>query len=166
MQKILPVPAWFSVFAVHLRTLFVHGSLAAHSLELGGGNLTRMNAEVMAWLQNGGGQPGQRAAAAPEWFSGGDSPMWSRLYSEGHPLAPRDCIALQILLREIGVERMVCMSVLPAPTHVTWLKWAHGLMQVVGHTVRAEGISAVCGDHCWRIDVGLASTESCASINY
>ena len=31
---------------------------------------------------------------------------------------------------------------------------------VVGHTVRAEGISSVCDRQAWRVDVGLASRES------
>ena len=31
---------------------------------------------------------------------------------------------------------------------------------VVGHTVRAEGISSLCDGLAWRIDVGLAATES------
>jgi hypothetical protein len=33
---------------------------------------------------------------------------------------------------------------------------------VVGHTVREEGVSAVCGGAAWRIDVGLGRTEGAA----
>ena len=31
---------------------------------------------------------------------------------------------------------------------------------MIGHTVRPEGISSACGGAAWRVDVGLAATES------
>ena len=31
---------------------------------------------------------------------------------------------------------------------------------IVGHTVRRDGISSICTDKVWRIDVGLSKTES------
>ncbi|CAN5777084.1 hypothetical protein BH23GEM9_BH23GEM9_25920 [soil metagenome] len=100
--------------------VFVHGGVlpehASHGIE-------RINEEIRAWL---------RGHAPPPVFSrGADSPIWTRLYSQG----PEEeaCAALSESLRIIGVRRMI-----------------------VGHTVQRQGITSYCDERLWAIDVGLA----------
>jgi hypothetical protein len=73
----------------------------------------------------GGGAP------LPAGLMAEDSPVWSRRYSDGTP-SEQDCITLTETLQRIGVRRMV-----------------------VGHTVQPAGITSACGEHVWRIDVGM-----------
>ena len=57
-----------------------------------------------------------------------DGPVWTRDYGGPQP----DCAEVDAALEALGVVRMV-----------------------VAHTVQPAGISSVCGDKLWRIDVGL-----------
>lgn len=74
------------------------------------------------------GQAGGPTAAPPA-LTADDSPVWTR--AVGGPSA--DCAVVKASLTALGVTRMV-----------------------VGHTVQAQGINALCDDTVWRIDVGLA----------
>ncbi len=59
-----------------------------------------------------------------------DGPVWSRVYSDpGH----EDCARLAAAESHLGITRMV-----------------------VGHTVQKEGVTSACGQHVWRIDVGMS----------
>ena len=59
-----------------------------------------------------------------------DGPVWTRLYSDpGH----EDCARLATAESRLGITRMV-----------------------VGHTVQKDGVTSACGQHVWRIDVGLS----------
>ncbi len=59
-----------------------------------------------------------------------DGPVWSRVYSDpGH----EDCARLAIAESRLGITRMV-----------------------VGHTVQKDGVTSACGQHVWRIDVGMS----------
>jgi hypothetical protein len=67
--------------------------------------------------------------AAPPALTSDDSPVWTRAVG----LEQADCAQVKTALDALGVRRMV-----------------------VGHTVQARGINALCDDRVWRIDVGLA----------
>lgn len=101
-------------------TLFVHGGLLPGHLEYG---IDRINTEVRQWLL-GEGDP-------PPFIHKGESPTWSRTYSDG--VDEVGCAQLAAVLAELGVKRMV-----------------------VGHTVQEEGITAYCDDQVWCIDSGIA----------
>jgi hypothetical protein len=59
-----------------------------------------------------------------------DGPVWSRVYSDpGH----EDCARLATAESRLGIARMV-----------------------VGHTVQKDGVTSACGQHVWRIDVGMS----------
>eukprot|EP01052_Picozoa_sp_SAG31_P030259 SAG31_NODE_3089_length_4688_cov_4.310961_4_plen_121_part_00 len=73
-----------------------------------------------------------------DWLVGQDSPLWSRKYAADR-VEQADCSALLETLQLVDADRMV-----------------------IGHTVRREGISSACKGRVWRVDVGLAATESFA----
>jgi calcineurin-like phosphoesterase family protein len=74
------------------------------------------------------GQAGGPEAAPPAMTSS-ESPVWTRAVG----LEAADCAAVKTALAALGVKRMV-----------------------VGHTVQAQGVNALCDGAVWRIDVGLA----------
>ncbi|KAL5204581.1 hypothetical protein ABZP36_009452 [Zizania latifolia] len=89
--------------------------------------LERINAEVSEWIR------GERDANAgvPEYVRGRDAVVWLRRFSEGFNC---DCQRLEGILGMIpGAKRMI-----------------------MGHTIQAEGITAVCGAQAVRVDVGLS----------
>jgi hypothetical protein len=102
-------------------SLFVHGGILPAHVDMG---LDLMNREVQGWLR--GDVP------EPEWIGGGESPVWTRLYSDQPSQAA--CDTLSSVLDELEVQRMV-----------------------VGHTVQRTGITAFCGGRVWAIDVGMAA---------
>jgi hypothetical protein len=73
----------------------------------------------------------------PKWIARGDGPIWSRLYSDKMSDESPHCDELLQLLNELSFDKMV-----------------------VGHTVKRQGISLVCNNQVWRIDVGLSRTET------
>ena len=101
-------------------TLLAHGGVRLAHVRYG---VERINRDVAAFMR---GQAGPPLAAMAE-----DSPVWTRMYSDGTP-SPEAC-------RELG-------EVLTA-THTQRL--------VVGHTVQPE-INSACDGRVWRIDVGLS----------
>jgi hypothetical protein len=117
-------------------TLFVHGGLINKAL-IDGGGVDAMNAAIAEHLK---AKEDPTASAelrrAPPWSEGSESPMWNRRYSES-PSLGKYCREMQWVLDEAEVARTV-----------------------VGHTVRPEGVSSICNGLGWRVDVGLASTES------
>ncbi len=72
---------------------------------------------------------GERDEPAP--ISALDGPVWDRTYS--HEVDEADCELLAEVLTSLKAARMV-----------------------VAHTPQEEGISSVCEDKAWRVDVGLA----------
>ena len=66
--------------------------------------------------------------APPPALTSDDSPVWTRAVG----LESADCAQAKAALAALGVKRMV-----------------------LGHTVQALGINALCDDLVWRIDVGL-----------
>jgi hypothetical protein len=74
------------------------------------------------------GQAGGPEAPPPVLLAE-EGPVWTRKLG----LDPPDCAAAKDALAKLGLQRMV-----------------------VGHTVQAQGINAVCDGAVWRIDVGLA----------
>ena len=100
--------------------LFVHGGLLPEHVDYG---LDRMNEEIRAWLR------GERSR--PDWSRGGDSPVWSRHYSDDAD--EDDATLLSEILERLSVERMI-----------------------VGHTVQKGGIASYCDGRVWCIDVGMA----------
>ena len=101
--------------------LFVHGGILPEHLEMG---LEAMNQATSAWLAGRGPRP--------EWLSGEQSPVWTRVYSD-QP-TPAACDTLKQVLDRLEVQRMI-----------------------VGHTVQRTGITAYCGGLVWGIDVGMAA---------
>jgi hypothetical protein len=69
---------------------------------------------------------------APASVASDESLVWTRAYGAGEHGGA--CSAARRVFKELGVERMV-----------------------VGHTVQKQGITSICGDSVWRIDVGLAA---------
>ncbi|MGN6104923.1 MAG: metallophosphoesterase [Kofleriaceae bacterium] len=67
----------------------------------------------------------------PAVLTSDDSPVWTRAVGG----SSADCAAVRRALRELGASRMV-----------------------VGHTVQARGINALCDGAVWRIDVGLGKS--------
>lgn len=101
-------------------TLFAHGGVRLAHVRYG---IERINQDVAAFVR---GQAGPPLAAMAE-----DSPVWTRMYSDGTPSAEA--------CRELG-------EVLAA-THTRRL--------VVGHTVQPQ-INSACDGRVWRIDVGMS----------
>ena len=151
------LPSWMQVAAVHGGTLFVHGSLLEEALDAAGGSLAAMNEAADTWLRSGRNGGFSRA---PAWVGDArSSPLWSRTFGkEAAAVAPEDCALLRRVLERVGAERMV-----------------------VGHTLRPEGVSMVCGGEAdglgsgehgggeglrgvaWRIDVGLGRGQGRAA---
>jgi len=75
-------------------TVFAHGGVTAEHVRYG---LGRLNAEVRAWMKNGGAPPG--LAEDPE------GPLWTRRYSDEK--SGIDCDGLALALSALGVKRMV-----------------------------------------------------------
>lgn len=73
---------------------------------------------------------GERASL-PAMMNGEDSPVWLRRFALQDD-APT-CELLDRALQAAGARRLV-----------------------IGHTVQPRGINSACGEHVWRIDVGLA----------
>ncbi len=107
-------------------SIFVHGGVNMEHVDYG---LERVNAEVHAWLLG-------ESEAKPEalYYHGGhrDTLTWTRAFSDGDP-TDEDCAEVARVLEAVGAQRMV-----------------------MGHTVQDEGITSVCDEKVWRIDVGLA----------
>jgi hypothetical protein len=61
-----------------------------------------------------------------------DSPLWTRTFASN--VSDIDCMRLEESLAALNVSRVV-----------------------VGHSVQWEGISSVCSDRLWRVDVGLSA---------
>jgi len=101
--------------------LFVHGGVLPAHLEYG---IDRINAETQAWLRG--------EIERPAILDGGDSPQWTRLYSDGP--GPEACRTVEDVLSALGARRMV-----------------------VGHTIQEEGITSYCNGRIWCIDVGMAA---------
>jgi len=102
-------------------TVFVHAGVLPHHVEYG---IERINAETQAWLRG--------EAERPEIIRGGESPQWTRLYSDEPDV--EGCGTLEEVLATLGATRMV-----------------------MGHTVQDGGITAHCDGRAWGIDVGLAA---------
>jgi hypothetical protein len=100
-------------------TLFAHGGVLMAHVVYG---LDRINREASAWMQGG---------AAPAQLMAEDSPVWTRLYSQGLPSGAA-CAQLAEVLARTHTQRLV-----------------------VGHTVQHE-INSACQGRVWRIDVGLS----------
>lgn len=101
-------------------TVFVHGGVLPEHVAYG---LDRINAEVSAWMRG--------EAPEPTEIIRGESPLWSRHYSDD-PDAD-DCQLLATALAAVPAKRMV-----------------------VAHTVQEDGINAACGGLVWRVDVGMS----------
>jgi hypothetical protein len=66
----------------------------------------------------------------PKAVMSDDGPVWTRVYSDpGH----EDCARLAQVESRLGLARMV-----------------------VGHTVQKSGVTSACGEHVWRVDVGMS----------
>jgi hypothetical protein len=72
---------------------------------------------------------GQVRGEPPSLLTAQDSPVWTRAYG----MPDVDCGAVKAALAAVGAKRMV-----------------------VGHTVQARGITAMCEGALWRIDVGMS----------
>lgn len=103
-------------------TLFAHGGVLESHVRYG---LSRIDREVAQWML--GARP-----TPPPIVMGEDSPVWTRVYSNGTP-RPEHCEQLARVLRAVGAKRLV-----------------------VGHTVQARGINSACDGRVFRIDVGMA----------
>jgi hypothetical protein len=101
--------------------VFVHGGVLPDHARAG---LETINTSIQAWLR------GERDA--PEWSRGGDSPIWTRLYSS----RPDDeaCVVLDEALEILGAKRMI-----------------------VGHTVHRAGVTPHCEGRLIAVDVGMAA---------
>jgi hypothetical protein len=100
--------------------VFVHGGVLPEHAAVG---LETINEAIRAWLRG--------EADAPEWSRGGDSPIWTRLYSRD-PDAEA-CAVLDEALSILGAHRMI-----------------------VGHTVHRAGITPHCDGRLWAVDIGMA----------
>jgi hypothetical protein len=101
--------------------LFVHGGVLPEHVESG---IDRINAETQAWLRG--------ESELPEFLKGGDSPQWTRLYSDEADSSA--CAVLSEVLGRLGASRII-----------------------IGHTVQELGIGAACDSLAWCIDAGLAA---------
>ena len=99
-------------------TVFVHGGVLPHHVEYG---VDKINDDYAAFLR--GGTP------LPDILNRNDSPLWTRLYSQGKA----DCKTLGRTLKKMGARRMV-----------------------VAHTVQKQ-INSDCEGKVWRIDTGMSS---------
>ena len=105
-------------------TVFVHGGLLPSHLELG---LGRINQDISDWMRGASPRP-------PPIVLDENSPIWTRVYSDGDPGAGA-CGMLAKTLTTIQAARMV-----------------------IGHTVQKDGITSGCNGQVWRIDVGMSGT--------
>jgi hypothetical protein len=101
-------------------SLFAHGGVRLAHVRYG---IARINQEVAAFMR--GSAPPPSAAMAE------DSPVWTRLYSDGEP-SPEACRELAEVLSAMHSQRLV-----------------------VGHTVQPH-INSACQGRVWRIDVGMS----------
>jgi hypothetical protein len=101
--------------------VFVHGGVLPHHVEYG---LERLNSEVRTWLRGD--------AARPDSILGGESPVWTRRYSD--EVDEEDCEILASVLKMLSAERMI-----------------------VGHTPQEKRIQSFCDGKVWCIDVGMAA---------
>ena len=102
-------------------TVFSHAGVSLKYVRYG---LGRLNDEVSRWMRGETREP-------PALITEQDSPVWTREY--GGELTPEICQRVDVVLRELGVQRMV-----------------------VGHTVQERGITSGCSGKVFRIDVGLS----------
>ncbi len=107
-------------------SLFVHGGVDMEHVDYG---LERVNAETRAWLL---GETEAKPEAIFRYGAKAPTLTWLRRYSEGIP-TEEDCAEVERVLEAVGVERMV-----------------------MGHSVQEVGITSVCEEKVWRIDVGMA----------
>jgi hypothetical protein len=89
--------------------------------------LEALDAEARAWRR------GERPTP-PRALTDHESPLWTRRYSKPDVDDPALCAEAAGVLARLGLRRMV-----------------------MGHTVRAQGMSSLCAGTLWRIDVGLAT---------
>ena len=161
-----PLPTWVRVAFISESTLFVHGSLEPHTLaairqstdSAAPDLVEKMNIAARAWVSRHWEKPAA-PPRRPPWLGAPDGPVWSRSFSQRPNKVASHCAELGPMPRFLNVKRIV-----------------------IGHTVRAEGISSICSgneggaaslgdgkgvsagppssmDLAWRIDVGLARTE-------
>ncbi len=107
------------VIAVVDDTVFAHGGVLKHHVAYG---IDALNAHTAEWMR------GERDA--PIALQGDDSPIWTRVFSDGEA----DCDRLNEALEAVGAARMV-----------------------VGHTPQMSGITSACDGKVWRVDVGMAA---------
>lgn len=101
--------------------VFVHGGVLPDHARAG---LETINTSIQAWLRG--------EQDAPEWSRGGDSPIWTRLYSSRPTEA--SCEVLDEALEILGARRMI-----------------------VGHTVHRGGVTPHCGGRLIAVDIGMAA---------
>jgi hypothetical protein len=101
--------------------VFVHGGVLPDHARAG---LETINTSIQSWLR------GERDA--PEWSRGGDSPIWTRLYSSRPD--EEACAVLDEALEILGARRMI-----------------------VGHTVHRGGVTPHCDGRLIAVDVGMAA---------
>jgi hypothetical protein len=97
-----------------------------------GMSISKINHEASDWFAG--------RQALPSWLHKPFSPLESREFgASADALQPGQgkCTELESVLQGLSLQRMV-----------------------VGHTLRSEGISSGCGHRVWRIDVGLAASQS------
>ena len=133
-SEVPELPSWMRLVLPLHGTLFVHGSLMPKMLNRVSMNINTINNALSEWIAG--------RMAAPSWLHSDFSPLESRRYGEDSAAALNQqqsgkCAELQGLLQGLSLKRMV-----------------------IGHTVRNEGISPACDNQIWRIDVGLAKSES------
>jgi 3',5'-cyclic AMP phosphodiesterase CpdA len=101
--------------------IFVHGGVLPRHVDYG---IDQINAETRAWLKG--------EAQRPEILLGGDSPQWTRLYSDEADSSA--CEVLSEVLKKLGAKRII-----------------------MGHTVQEAGIGPACDSLAWCIDGGLSA---------
>lgn len=101
--------------------LFVHGGILPEHVDYG---LEEMNSEIRAWLRD--------EIPRPDWIRGGNSPVWSRHFSDGIDSTESEILAE--VLDRLDVKRMI-----------------------VGHSIQKGGVASFCDGRVWCIDVGMAA---------
>ncbi len=122
-----PGGAYAKKLATHNVIAIVGDTVFSHAGVLGGW-VTRVDEVNLGSRCWLDGQAGG-SEAAPTALTSDDSPVWTRAAGQDDV----DCTKVAAALTALGVRRMV-----------------------VGHTVQRHGISSICDDTLWRIDVGLA----------